>query len=69
MNFEANAQNLQVLAGRLQETLSSEDQVRKDGKFGRTFLTDYLMEGSINKKRLLKSKKGVESLKEREIQS
>ena len=41
MNFEANAQNLQVLAGRLQETLSPEDQVRKDGKFGRTFLQDY----------------------------
>jgi hypothetical protein len=32
MNFEANAQNLQALGGRLQETLSSEDQVRKDGK-------------------------------------
>jgi hypothetical protein len=32
MNLEANDQNLQALAGRLQETLGSEDQVRKDGK-------------------------------------
>lgn len=32
MNLEANAQNLQALAAQLQETLSSEDQARKDGK-------------------------------------
>ncbi|CAB4023247.1 exportin-2-like, partial [Paramuricea clavata] len=32
MNLEANAQNLQALADQLQETLSSEDQARKDAE-------------------------------------
>lgn len=32
INLEVNEQNLQALANRLQETLSLEKQIRKDGK-------------------------------------